>query len=104
MMGAMTDVAAASITNASITDASIATAPAVTEPILETTDESDPARCAHIVDGGGAGAEAIILEARINGLPVVALCGYTWVPHRDPTKLPVCQECLRIARERGLIR
>jgi hypothetical protein len=70
----------------------------------ETVDENDPARCAHIVDGGGAGAEAIILEARINGLPVVALCGYTWVPHRDPTRLPVCQECLRIARERGLIR
>ena len=69
-----------------------------------TTDEHDPARCAHIVDGGGAGAEAIILEARINGLPVVALCGYTWVPHRDPTRLPVCQECVRIARERGLIR
>jgi hypothetical protein len=72
-------------------------------PIESTTDEHDPARNAHIVDGGGQGAEAIILEARISGLPVVALCGYTWVPHRDPTKLPVCQECLRIARERGLI-
>jgi hypothetical protein len=73
-------------------------------PIEHTTADNDPSRNAHIVDGGGRGAESIILEARINGLPVVALCGYTWVPHRDPTKLPVCQECLRIAKERGLIR
>ena len=41
-------------------------------------------------------AEAIILEARVNGTPLTALCGYTWVPSRDPQKYPVCPKCAEI--------
>ena len=34
-----------------------------------------------------------MLEARIEGTPLEALCGHTWVPSRDPKQLPVCQKC-----------
>lgn len=32
----------------------------------------------------------------LTGEPVVALCGKTWVPTRDPEKFPVCPECREI--------
>ena len=38
-------------------------------------------------------AAAKVLEARINGTPIEALCGHVWVPARDPKQLPVCQAC-----------
>ena len=34
-----------------------------------------------------------LTEAMVMGTPVVALCGKTWVPSRDPEKYPVCPEC-----------
>ena len=34
-----------------------------------------------------------IMEAFIEGTPVVALCGKVWVPTRDPERFPVCPEC-----------
>ena len=37
-----------------------------------------------------------MLEARIYGTPVEALCGHVWVPSRDPKQLPLCQECKSI--------
>jgi len=43
-------------------------------------------------------ASAKVLEARINGTPLEALCGHVWVPSRDPARLPVCQKCLEIYR------
>lgn len=53
---------------------------------------------AHIVDRGDdpRTANAIVLEARIYGTPVTALCGVSWVPSRDPMKLPLCKECERM--------
>ncbi len=55
----------------------------------------DEPRVAHIVARGddGTDAEAIITEALIEGTPVVALCGATFVPSRDPKKLPMCHAC-----------
>ena len=38
-------------------------------------------------------AAAKVLEARINGTPLEALCGHVWVPSRDPKQLPMCQAC-----------
>lgn len=32
----------------------------------------------------------------MTGTPVIALCGKTWVPGRDPNKFPVCPDCKRI--------
>ena len=41
--------------------------------------------------------EAWITEARVFGLTVTALCGYQWVPTRDPIKYPICQACVEAA-------
>ncbi len=52
---------------------------------------------AHIVKTeGDESAAAKVLEARINGTPVEALCGHVWVPSRDPKQLPMCQACKEI--------
>lgn len=34
-----------------------------------------------------------VTRALIEGTVVVALCGKTWVPHRDPSKYAVCPTC-----------
>lgn len=37
-----------------------------------------------------------ILESAVLGTPVIALCGKTWVPGRDPEKFPICPICKEI--------
>jgi len=61
------------------------------------TTDGDPIH-AHIIDRGSdeRPASAIILEARVNGTPLTALCGYVWIPSRDPEKYPVCPKCEEI--------
>ena len=62
----------------------------ITEEVLET---GEPAS-AHIVKTEpGENAAAKVLEARIYGTPLEALCGHVWVPSRDPKQLPVCEKC-----------
>lgn len=61
--------------------------PDVADPILSNED-GDHDRMAHVVVPASA-----ITEAYINGTPVTALCGKTWVPTRDPKKYPACQTC-----------
>lgn len=63
----------------------------------EVTKNADPIYT-HIIDRGDdpRPAEALVLEARINGTPLTALCGYIWVPSRDPQKHPVCEKCVEI--------
>ena len=52
---------------------------------------------AHIVKvEPGESAAAKVLEARIYGTPIEALCGHVWVPSRDPKQLPMCEECKSI--------
>jgi hypothetical protein len=59
----------------------------------ETTETGEPIS-AHIVKvERGQNAAAVVLEARINGTPVEALCGFVWVPSRDPKQLPLCEKC-----------
>ncbi len=53
--------------------------------------------CAHIVKTEpGESAQAKVLEARINGTPLEALCGHVWIPSRDPQSLPLCEQCKSI--------
>jgi hypothetical protein len=60
------------------------------------TETGDPS-VAHIVKTKrGENAAAKVLEARITGTPLEALCGHVWVPSRDPRQLPVCQRCREI--------
>lgn len=40
--------------------------------------------------------QAYVMRARFEGFPITALCGFTWVPNKMATGLPVCQECLDI--------
>lgn len=56
--------------------------------------ETEDGPMAHIVKTQpGEDAAAKVLEARIEGTPLEALCGHVWVPSRDPKQLPVCQRC-----------
>ncbi|MDO4913902.1 MAG: DUF3039 domain-containing protein [Bifidobacteriaceae bacterium] len=61
----------------------------------ELTDNGDSDRFSHYVSADR------MLESRITGRPVVALCGKVWVPQydRNPDDYPVCPECLRIYNE-----
>jgi hypothetical protein len=63
----------------------------------EQVPQTGQPTCAHIVKvEPGETATAKILEARVMGTPIEALCGYVWVPSRDPKQLPVCEECKSI--------
>jgi len=37
-----------------------------------------------------------ILKAHVEGVPVKAICGKVWVPHKDPEKYPICPDCQKI--------
>ena len=70
----------------------------IERPVLDEVLSTDEPIHSHIIDRGDSemSAEALILTARVTGTPVTALCGYTWVPSRDPQKHPVCPKCLEI--------
>ena len=68
--------------------------PAETRPDLEHVPETGEPVVAHIVKTEpGEDAAAKVLEARIYGTPLEALCGHVWVPSRDPKQLPLCEVC-----------
>jgi len=64
----------------------------------ETTDV--PAEASHIVPvppgEEDETPQAYVLRARIEGFPITALCGYVFVPQKDPQPLPVCSACMDI--------
>ena len=61
-----------------------------TDVITETGEPT----AAHIVKTKrGENAAAVVLEARVMGTPIEALCGFVWVPSRDPKQLPMCEKC-----------
>jgi len=53
-------------------------------------DDGDHERFAHYAEKNE------IMEALVNGTPVIALCGKIWVPSRDPKKFPICPSCKEI--------
>ena len=57
---------------------------------LRPTDDGDHERFSHYVP------KDKLMDAMVNGTPVIALCGKVWVPSRDPEKYPVCPECKEI--------
>jgi hypothetical protein len=71
--------------------------PGVGEVVVTRPDDevrTGEPKVAHIVktDPGGDAA-AKVLEARIYGTPLEALCGVVFVPQRDPSQLPMCEAC-----------
>lgn len=72
----------------------VQTLPAETIPRLDEELQTGEPAVAHIVKTEpGETAAAKVLEARIYGSPLEALCGHVWVPSRDPKKLPLCEKC-----------
>lgn len=66
---------------------------AETEHIPQTGDPI----VAHIVKvEPGESAAAKVLEARIYGTTIEALCGHVWVPSRDVRQLPLCEPCQNV--------
>lgn len=53
-------------------------------------EDGDHERFSHYVP------KAKLMEAMVNGTPVVALCGKVWIPSRNPEKFPVCPDCKEI--------
>ncbi|WP_208027195.1 DUF3039 domain-containing protein [Rhabdothermincola sediminis] len=71
--------------------------PFVTPDISDPELEQGPPEVAHIVRvAPGESAAAKVLEARVSGTPLEALCGHVWVPSRDPRRLPVCSRCKEV--------
>ena len=71
--------------------------PAQTIPRTEEELETAEPASAHIVKTEpGENAAAKVLEVRIYGTPLEALCGHVWVPSRDPKQLPLCEKCKEI--------
>ncbi len=70
------------------------TRPMETIPELDHVTQPGEPASAHIVKTEpGENAAAKVLEARIYGTPLEALCGHVWVPSRDPKQLPLCEAC-----------
>ena len=60
----------------------------------EHVPQTGEPECAHIVKtDSDESAAAKVLQARIEGTPLEALCGHRWVPSRDPKQLPLCAKC-----------
>jgi hypothetical protein len=56
-------------------------------------------RRAHLVPPqGGLPGHVLVLQARIEGTPVTALCGLVLVPSHDPRSYPTCSRCLEVFR------
>ncbi|KFI78316.1 MAG: DUF3039 domain-containing protein [Bifidobacterium mongoliense] len=64
-----------------------------TKEQTQKSDDGDADRFAHYV------SKDRIMQSRMTGRPVVALCGKIWVPKHDPSQYPVCPDCKRIYEE-----
>lgn len=67
--------------------------PQISDPELE---QDDPIHSHYIRSDENGTASQKILEASVMGTPVTALCGYTWIPSRNPERHPVCPKCEEI--------
>ena len=72
------------------------------------TEDGDRERLTHIVLEGFKPTESefvatgnSVVAGMVNATPVVALCGKTWVPGRDPARYPLCGTCKEIAATLG---
>ena len=72
----------------------------IKEELAPFTDTDDGEKhLSHIIHvwQQGMNATNIVEIARLTGQELVALCGYRWIPMRDPRKYPACKTCVDIA-------
>lgn len=74
----------------------VGTSTRLDEQLDEDLETGEPTLAHIIKTDPGESAAAKVLEARIYGSPIEALCGHVWVPSRDPKQLPLCQKCKEI--------
>ena len=55
-----------------------------------SVEDGDHERYAHYVTAED------MMRAYVEGVAIMALCGKIWVPHKDPSKFPVCPTCKEI--------
>ncbi len=68
----------------------------VEDPKVADPTDGDEDRVAHYVRKND------IVRSNVEGVPVRALCGKTWIPNRVPDGLPVCSACKQVmARLKG---
>lgn len=65
-------------------------------PDVKNVFTDEPGDMAHIVY-----PKDKLTEAYVMGTPVTALCGWTWVPSKDPRNKPVCQKCADVWKSMG---
>ncbi len=63
-----------------------------------TVEPGHDERRAHIVHSNGKAADKVFASF-VEGTPVEALCGRVFVPSRDASRYPVCEECKAIKDE-----
>ena len=75
---------------------------------IPVTEDGDHERFTHIVlEGFNVSEDEFVatgnsvVAGMVNATPVVALCGKTWVPGRDPARYPMCPTCKDIAQSMG---
>jgi hypothetical protein len=76
--------------------------PNLTDPETQNEEPTET----HIVgplytDDGKIPGRARILDAMVNGTPVEALCGFVWVPTKNPDNHPLCERCKAIVDRQG---
>lgn len=77
----------------------------VLEELFPYEDDGDPNARAHIVDFLSnrekfnmpyGTAKDLVDTARMLDQTIIALCGYEWVPKRNPMNHETCEKCLAI--------
>lgn len=69
----------------------------VLETLTDEETQTGKPDVAHIVKTDkDKTATSAVLEARVYGTPLEALCGEVFVPQKDPTKLPMCGACKEV--------
>lgn len=59
-----------------------------------STDKNEQAHIVMVPPGeDDETPQAYVMRARVEGFPVTALCGFTWVPNKQASGLSVCEHC-----------
>lgn len=69
--------------------------------IVDMIQSDEPGQSSHIVlvpedKKSEFTPQSWVLQARIEGIEIQALCGHIFIPQRDPKNLPACSKCLEI--------